>query len=148
MSLGARVRVLVAGISVLALACASACGEARDPFSRRVSFESIERSFTDEGLRICSSVSKNGGANQAVASREYRVALDCSTTDDAALVVDEFKQAEDRDAAARGFEVQARPRAGGAVYTLGRFAVLILPATTDDNIFKRTNAALKKLSAD
>ena len=85
MSLGARVRFLGAAMSVLVLAGASACGEARDPFSRRLSFENIERSFTDEGLRICSSVSRNGDANQAVASREYRVALDCSTTDDAAV---------------------------------------------------------------
>ena len=139
--------ILKLGAVVLAVGLA-ACAEARDPFDRRITFERIERSFRDQGLRLCSNVEKNGNANQAVASHEYRLALDCATTDDAAVTVDKFTQAEDRDAAARGFEVQSRPRAGGAVYTLGPFAVLVLPATTDDNILNKTNAALKKLSAD
>jgi hypothetical protein len=139
--------VVRVGAVVLAIGIA-ACAEARDPFDRRITFERIERSFRDEGLQLCSNVEKDGNANQAVASHEYRLAIDCSTSDDAAVTVDKFTQAEDRDAAARGFEVQSRPRAGGAVYTLGPFAVLVLPATTDDNILKKTNAALKKLSAD
>ena len=80
--------------------------------------------------------------------RSNGVKVDCSTGDDAAVTIDRFKQAEDRDAAARNFEVQARPRAGGAVYTVGPFAVLILPATSDDNITSRLNTVLKKLSAN
>ena len=113
-----------------------------------MSFARIERSFTDAGLHICSVSKDNRNANQAIASRQYRLAFDCATDDDAAVVVDEFKEAEDRDAAARNLEVQARPRAGGAVWTLGHFAILVHGATTNDNVVKVTNSALKKLSAD
>jgi hypothetical protein len=135
-------------LAILLAVGIAACAEARDPFDRRMTFDRIERSFRDQGLHLCSKVERNGDANQAVASRQYRLALDCATTDDAAVTVDQFTEAEDRDAAARNFEVQTRPPAGGAVYTLGPFAVVILPATTDNNIFKLSNVALKKLSAD
>jgi len=143
-----HVRILVAASVSLALVGASACGEARDPFTRGMSFGTIEQAFQQQGLHLCSNKPSDTLPNQAVAGREYRVALDCSTSDDAAVTIDRFKQAEDRDAAARNFEVQARPRAGGAVYTVGPFAVLILPATSDDNITSRLNIGLKKLSAN
>jgi hypothetical protein len=123
----------------------AACGE-RDPFERRT-FSEIEQSFTDEGLNICAEARDNNHANQAVSSRQYRVAIDCQTDDDAKVVVDEFAEAEDRDAAARNFEVQARPRAGGQVYTLGRFAVLV-SGQLDDDVVDRVTKALKGIGAE
>jgi hypothetical protein len=140
-------KTVAAVVTVLAIAAGVAgCGGGRASFERRV-FSEIERAFTAEGLQVCSVDKANRHANQAVASRQYRLALDCGSDDDTKVIVDEFSQAEDRDAAARNFEVQGRPRAGGEVWTLGRFSIVV-SGQLDDDVVKRVTRALDGIGAE
>lgn len=138
---GWRTAVLVAATLGLLAACGS-----RDAFEPK-SFTEIDRALADEGLEVCSTTETDGHANQAVAGREYVVATDCESDDQVTLVVDEFSQREDRDAAARNFEAHIRPRAYGAVWTFGPFAILS-SGPRDDAVEERITDALDRMGAE
>jgi hypothetical protein len=131
----------------VALMLASSCG-GRDEFEART-FAEVEQALVAEGLQICDTRSSDGHANQAVAGREYVVAIDCATGDDdqVTVVVDEFSDADHRDAAARNFEGQVRPRAYGAVWTFGPF-VISASGPRDDAVEERVTDALDQVGAE
>ena len=111
------------------------------------SFAEIEHSIRAGGLRICSTVDRpDGQANQAVASRQYDVAVDCGSGDTARVVADEFGSQAARDAAVRNAEVQVRPAANGVSFTHGRFSLFVFGPSDDavqdrlGSIFRRTGA--------
>lgn len=132
-----------------ALILIAGCG-GRDEFEFHT-FDEIERALVAEGLEICSSTPTDAHANQAVAGHEYVVAFDCRSDvdadDQATVVVDEFSSVDDRDAAARSFEGQVRPRAYGAVWTFGPFAILV-SGPRDDAVEERVTDALDTIGAE
>jgi hypothetical protein len=148
---GLRAGVVAVGIFValaLVLVIAAWSATERAPFRSGAagSFAQVEAAITGAGLVICRRTDDPGGqANQAVASRSYEVALDCSDQR-TSLVVDRFADAGDRDAAARAFEGLNRPRAGGVVYTLGD-SVIYQRGTGEDEVGERLGAALTQAGA-
>ncbi len=137
-----RATVMVAAALTL---CAAGCGS-RDEFEPHT-FDEVQTALVHEGLQVCDVRPTDGHANQAVAGREFRVAFDCAGDDDATVVVDEFANAEDRDAAAHNFEVRVRPRAYGAVWTYGPFAILV-SGPRDDAVEERIIDALDRIGAE
>ena len=109
------------------------------------SFAAIERAIRREGLHVCSTRTLVL-ANEAIAGRAYRVALRCRSDDDVQLVADEFASKAARDAAASALEGQVRPRADGAVWTFGRFAISI-DGARDTEVEDRLVDALERLGA-
>lgn len=136
---------MAAAVAVALAVATSGCGS-RDEFEAR-SFDVVSEALTAEGLQICGSRPTDGHANQAVAGREFVVALDCQSDEETTVVVDEFADAEDRDAAARNFEVQVRPRAYGAVWTFGPFAIYA-SGPRDDEAEERVIDALDRIGAE
>ncbi len=134
-------------VAVALLALAAGCGS-RDAFEPHT-FDEVTNALTAEGIQICSSRLTDGHSNQAIAGREFVVAIDCQSGDDdqATIVVDEFDDVEDRDAAARNFEAHIRPRAYGAVWTFGQFAIYA-SGPRDDQVEERVTDALDKVGAE
>jgi hypothetical protein len=62
------------------------------------------------------------------------------------VVVDRFTSAGDRDAAARQFESQTRPRSSGAVLTLAD-ATVLLQGPGDGDVRRRLGEALRQEGA-
>ena len=87
----------------------------------------------------------DGLANQATASRVMLVGVDCHKGV-VSLVVDTFAKAADRDAAARNFESEVRPRGDGVVWTWGRFTIFAI-AGREPTVMDRLTTALDRLSA-
>jgi hypothetical protein len=140
-------RALAAVLAGLAVAVLTACA-GRAPFDD-TSFTDVERALVTGDLAVCSrSTNREGLANQAIATRTYVVALDC--TDDAdgsvRLVVDRFDDAEHRDGAARHFESLLRPRGDGAVWTWGPFT-LFANGARDDDVMESITDALDRAGA-
>ncbi|MDQ4134123.1 MAG: hypothetical protein M3179_13190 [Actinomycetota bacterium] len=136
---------MAAAVTVALALTISGCGS-RDQFGPR-SIDEVAGALTAEGLQICDSRPTDGHANQALAGREFVVAIDCQSDDEATVVVDEFADAEARDAAARNFEGQVRPRAYGAVWTFGSFAVYA-SGPRDDEVEERVTDALDQVGAE
>ena len=132
-------------LAVSLVVAAGGCGGSRAPFEART-FAEVEEALTEQGLQICGVEPSGARANQAADGRAYRVAVDCTGEDDATVVVDRFDSAAHRDAAARNLEGQVRPRAGGAVWTLGPFAVVV-SGPTDDDVVNRVTDALENAGA-
>lgn len=100
------------------------CGRA--DYSADVSFDDVTAVFADAGLQVCSTETSETPPPEAVEERAYEVDADCATDDGRALVVaTAYDSAGDRDAAAQRFEVQSRPSASGAIWTLGPFTVRV-----------------------
>jgi hypothetical protein len=134
----------VVPLVVTALLCGG-CGT-RSTFGD-ASFSEVEDAFQQAGLRICQSEAVAGGlANLAVRSRTYEVAADCAGDDRAEVVVDEFDDVDDRDAAVRSFEVSVRPRGSGAAWTYGRTSVFVF-GTSDDPVFEQVTLGLDEAGA-
>jgi hypothetical protein len=140
-------RAAVVGVAgLVALACLGACS-GRASFSRGQSFADVERVVRRADLEICStSRHPTGLANQATASRVYRIARSCPSDDVVRLVVDRFADATARDGAARQFEVLGRPRADGVVWTWGPFT-LFAAVEHDDAVMNRLTDALDAAGA-
>ena len=125
----------------------AACTD-RASFDDRASFADIEDAITGGGLEICETADDDDGqANQATASRQYEVAFDCGSDDIVPVVVDEFGDAADRDAAARNFESQVRPRGYGAVWTYGPFTIFTF-GERDDAVEEDLTDVLDELGAE
>ena len=122
-----------------------ACGPGHDEFHHHTVGEltaAIERG----GLEVCStSTNSNGFANQATSTRILFVAIDCHEKV-VTLIVDEFANSDDRDAAARNFESQQRPHADGVVWTWGQFTIEAT-AGRDDAIMERLVPTLDRIGA-
>jgi hypothetical protein len=119
----------------------AACGD-RPEFDEPVSFRRVERTLTRGGLDVCRTLRHpDGFANQAVATRTFVLAADCSSDDRVRLVVDRFDDADARDAAVRNFEVLVRPRGDGAAWTWGPL-VLHARGERDDTVMERIGEAL------
>ena len=111
------------------------------------SFEQVDSAIAEAGLQVCDLViDADGQANQAVASRSYDVAVSCGRGDIGQVVVDEFGDADDRDAAVRSFEAQLRPRGSGVAYTFGRFSLFVF-GHGDDAVQDRLDAAFRRMGA-
>jgi hypothetical protein len=137
---------LLAG--VLAAAIVAGCGS-RDSFDQEASFADIEDATTNGGLEICETVddADNEAANQAIASRDYVVAFDCDGDNNVPLAIDEFDSADERDAAARNFESQVRPRGYGAVWTYDQFTIFT-SGERDDAVEEQLTDILDDLGAE
>jgi hypothetical protein len=124
----------------------------RAPFDAGAdSFSTIEDTVATASLQVCSAtVSPDGLASQAIASRTYELAVPpgCAQgpADPARVVVDQFASAADRDAAAQRFESLVRPRGSGVVYTLGNTTVFV-QGSSDDEVQDRLDAALRTAGA-
>ena len=75
----------------------------------------------------------------AAEERAYEVDRDCAAAT-GAVVYTAYDSASDRDAAARRFEVQSRPSANGAIWTLGPFTVRVSGERDADALDALTNA--------
>lgn len=134
-------------VAVAALVLIAACGDRAD-FDTEASFSDVEDAITDGGLEICDAVNGDDGrANQAVESRQYEVAFDCDRDDTVPVDVDEFDDVDDRDAAARNFEVQVRPRGYGSVWTYGPFTIFTF-GERDDAVEEQLTDILDELGAE
>ena len=135
--------VLVPLLAVLALV--QEAGSGRSAFGTDAE-DLTERAVGTAGLQVCSSVDEPGGwAAGAVGGKAYEVAARCPG-DTVTVVVDRFGTAAGRDAAARRFESLVRPRASGAVLTLGDGTVLVRGAG-DGDARARLVAALRDAGA-
>jgi hypothetical protein len=115
------------------------CGRA--DYSSDVSFADITAVIADAGLEVCSTDTTDTPPPGAAEERAYEVDRDCATDDGRALVVaTAYDSASDRDAAARRFEVQSRPSANGAIWTLGPFTVRVSGGRDADAVDALTNA--------
>jgi hypothetical protein len=131
---------VAAGALLSALAVVQWAGHPHAPFGPG-SFADAEAAMSAAGLAVCSAAEEpDPRANQAIASRTYRVAADC-TGPAAVVVVDRFPDAADRDATARDLTARTRPRGSGVVYTLRDMTVFV-PGTADTDVQTRLNAAL------
>lgn len=136
-----------ARLAVAALLFLAACGDRAD-FDEAASFSDIEDAITNGGLEICDAAnSDDGRANQAVESRQYDVAFDCDGDATLPLDIDEYDAVSDRDAAARNFEAQARPRGYGAVWTYGPLTIFTF-GERDDAVEERLTDVLDELGAE
>ncbi|MGY1753457.1 hypothetical protein [Blastococcus sp. SYSU D01042] len=120
-------------------------GGGRAPFGDDAD-ELVERAVRAAGLQVCSTAEDDEGWSAgAVSGRAHAVAADCPG-DAATVVVDRFGSAAGRDAAARRFESQVRPRGSGAVLTLGDGTVL-LQGAGDGEVRERLVPALRAQGA-
>jgi hypothetical protein len=139
---GAAVAVALALVCLLVAGCSG-----RADFDEPVTFQDVEQVVHDAGLSICStSRHPDGLANQAQATRTYRIGEECPSDDVVRLVVDRFDDAEHRDGAARQFEVLSRPRGDGVVWTWGPLT-LFATAEHDDEVMDRLTAGLDDAGA-
>ena len=116
---GAVAIALVAVAVVLA-----GCG--RSDYATDVSFDDVTQTIAAAGLQVCSSETTETLPPDAVEERAYEVDADCRDDDGRALLVaTAYGSAGDRDAAAQRFEVQSRPPAPGAIWTLGPFTIRV-----------------------
>lgn len=127
-------------IALAAVAIAAAgCGRA--DYSRDVSFDDVTDTIGFAGLEVCSTTTSDTLPPDAIAERAYLVDDDCSDDAGRALVVaTAYESEDDRDAAAQRFEVQSRPPAQGAVWTLGPFTVRVSGDRDDDAVDALTTA--------
>lgn len=136
---GASVLVVIAAVGMVA------CGPGHDEFDHHTIGE-LTAAVEQGGLEVCStSRNSNGFANQAMSTRILFVAIDCHD-EVVTLIVDEFANRDDRDAAARNLESQQRPHADGVVWTFGQFT-LEAAAGRDDAIMERLTLALDQIGA-
>ncbi len=112
-------------IALVAVAVAIVgCG--RSDYGADVSFADVTGAIAQAGLEVCDTQTTETLPPDAVEERAYAVDADCSDDDGRALVVATAYGSEgDRDAAAQRFEVQSRPPAAGAIWTLGPFTVRV-----------------------
>ena len=130
----------------LVIGLAAGCSDRAD-FDDPVTFGDVEHVVRDAGLSICSTSRHGDGlANQAEATRVYRIGEVCPSDDGVRLVVDRFADEQHRDGAARQFEVLARPRGDGVVWTWGPLT-LFATAEHDDAVMDRLTAALDEAGA-
>lgn len=133
---------LVAG--VLAMASLFGC-QSRAEFDVRP-IADIEGSLRSRGLAICATSDNSKGlANQAASTRVLNVAIDCHE-EIVPVVVDRFRHARDRDAAARNFESLNRPRGDGVVWTWAQFTISAF-GPRDDQVIDRVTDAMDRLGA-
>jgi len=127
-------------IALIALAVVMVgCGRA--DYSADVSFDDVTAVIAGAGLQVCSTETSETPPPGAVEERAYEVDADCATDDGRALVVaTAYGSASDRDAAAQRFEVQSRPAASGAVWTLGPFTVRVSGERDADAVDALTDA--------
>lgn len=137
----ARARRVAAG---LLLVLGAACSSGRAPFEPRTVAE-LQLALVRDGLERCGRPISLAPANQAVERQAIAVARDCHEGV-ATLVVDRFESAEARDAAARAFEAQARPRVDGVLWTWGPFTILVT-GPRDDATLDRVADVLDRLGA-
>ena len=140
--------ILIVGcvLAVLLVLIVSMLGRSRATFSRGT-FAEVEQAMRDKGLHICRTEDvPDGQANQAVRSKRYDVGFECASGDDAQVVVDDFTNREDRDAAMRNFEVLVRPNGNGVVYSYKSFVVYVA-GQSDDRSQDRIDEALRRLGA-
>lgn len=127
-------------IALVAMAVVVAgCGRA--DYSSEISFAEVTSVIDDAGLQVCRTETSETPPPGASEERVYEVDADCATDDGRALVVATAYDSEsDRDAAARRFEVQSRPSASGAIWTLGPFTVRVSGERDADAVDALTNA--------
>jgi hypothetical protein len=124
-------------LAALALCVLALAGCGRADFSEDVPVAAITRAIEDEGVAVCGSEPTEARTPGAVEEVRLDVARDCADPGEteAVVVVTTFDDVDDRDAAARRFEVAVRPAAAGAVWTLGPRLVRVSgdrdPETTD-----------------
>ena len=136
---------VVLGALLAVLGVVQWAGRDRAPF-RTGSFQAVERAVTDAGLQVCDVTdAPDGFAPASVRSRVYELAATCPGGT-ASVVVDRFASAEDRDAAARQFESQTRPRSSGAVLTVAD-ATVLLRGSGDGDVRARLGEALRRAGA-
>lgn len=133
---------LVAG----ALAVASLLGcQSRAEFDVRP-IADVEGALRSRGLAICTTLDNSKGlANQATSTRVLNVAIDCHE-EIVPLLVDQFRHARDRDAAARNFDSMNRPRGDGVVWTWANFTISAF-GPRDDQVIDRVTDAMDRLGA-
>jgi hypothetical protein len=115
------------------------CG--RSDYGADVSFDDVTDTIALAGLAVCSTETTETLPPGAVEERVYAVDPDCADDEGRALVVaTAYDDEDDRDAAARRFEVQARPPASGAVWTFGPFTVRVGGDRDPDTVDALTEA--------
>ena len=130
---------------MVALVVVAACGPGRAAFDRH-SLGELKHAFARGGLEVCSTLAHADGlANQAVSSEVMLVGIDCHEQA-VSLIVDRFANPDDRDSAARNFEVLVRPRGDGVVWTWGRFTIFAV-AGRDAAVMRRITKTLDRIGA-
>ncbi len=115
------------------------CG--RSDYGADVSFDDVTDTIALAGLDVCSTETTETLPPDAVEEKVYTVDDDCSDDDGRALVVaTAYGSEDDRDAAARRFEVQSRPPASGAIWTFGPFTVRVSGDRDADTVNALTDA--------
>jgi hypothetical protein len=107
------------------------------------SFEELESGLARHGVEICSAETRHEPPN-AVAAREYRVALDCQTAEeDTVIDAVEWEDQDARDAAASRAEGSGR-NDPVPLWVFGSLTVSV-PGFSDDATYDRVADALGEL---
>jgi hypothetical protein len=117
-------RAVAATLLVVGAVAAAGCGRAEH--SEPASFADVVAAIDAAGLRVCDETRTEARSPGAVEEHRYDVAFDCGDEgeEDAVVVATAYADREDRDGAARRFEVPAA-FAHGALWTLGPLTVRV-----------------------
>ena len=131
----AAVAIALVAVAVVLVGCG------RSDYDADVSFDDVTDTIALAGLDVCSTETTQTLPPDAVEEKVYTVDDDCSDDDGRALVVaTAYGSEDDRDAAARRFEVQSRPPASGAIWTFGPFTVRVSGDRDADTVNALTDA--------
>lgn len=141
-----RSGALAVVVGVVLIAGSGCASSARSPFGGG-SVPEIVAALRRHHLEICGPPVRHApNANQAVATTAIQVAIDCHD-DHGIVVIDRFTSAEDRDAAARNFEVNTHPRLDGAVWTWKSFTINAIGGASTE-VQDRITDAMDDLGAE
>jgi hypothetical protein len=142
--------VLVLVGAILVTTAVLVGGRGRDDFGPG-SIRDLTAAIAGNGLVVCSDkpASDNHGAAGLVSSTVLAIGLSGDCDDFADLQVDEYKDSNHRDAAARNAEAVSRPRAFGTVYTWQHYTLYLQgdDASVDSGLRDRIVGSLESIGA-
>jgi hypothetical protein len=141
---------IAGALAIVALIAVLLAGAGRDGFNKG-SVSQLTAAMRAKGLEICGSIAPSGnGKGGSLTTQAVQVSTPGDCGDAIDVTIDTYKNAADRDAAARNAEAQERQRNYGVVYTWHQFTVYLQAddASTKTAIRDRVVAALDAVGAN
>lgn len=142
--------IIAAALAIVAVIVVLLAGAGRDGFGKG-SVSELTAAMRNKGLEICSTIAPAGnGKGGSLTTQVVHVSTPGDCGDAIDVTIDTYKNAADRDAAARNAEAQERQRNYGVVYTWHQFTVYLQAddASTKTAIRDRVVAALDAVGAN
>ncbi len=141
---------IAVALAIVAVIAVLLAGVGRDGFNKG-SVSELTAAMRAKGLEICSTDTPSGnGKGGSLTTQLIRVSTPGDCGDAIDVTIDTYKNARDRDAAARNAEMQERQRNYGVVYTWHQFTVYLQAddASTKPAIRDRVVSALDAVGAN